>query len=230
MLQIGTGIIPEAYEDLYFTCNLLADNISSESFEFLFSNTIKTFTSCFIFKKGSLNSTDILMEVLVNNELYPITFIIKENAQSSYQAERKVDIYHQRWHDKIGHVWSQQFQRMSIIYEDIPMFARAISKNFQCAPCLIWKLKQSPVENVDPEKNLPHTQFYFDLSGPIKPSLGGNINAAHLIQPTYSIMDVRLFEAERDTTNEVKNYIATFNSMWQHLGHMVNGIPNDNTR
>lgn len=163
MLPIATGIIQEAYHGPDFTWNVLAGHLLSESFELLFSNTVKKFTGCFILKKRSLNTTDIMMKVPVTDGLYLINLPIKENAQPRSHAARKVALYHQRWHDKLGHVSSEQLQQMSTIYEDNTMFASVITNNFQCAPCLVSKMKKSTVDIVNPEKTLLQTEFHFDL-------------------------------------------------------------------
>lgn len=125
---------------------------------------------------------------------------------------------------KVRTCFFRRFQQLSNIYEDIPMFAGSITSNLKCVPCLVSKLKYSPIDNFDREKTSPHSGFHFDLPCPIKPSLGGNVNIVHFIQPTSSISDVRLIKPRSETSNEVKSYIAKFDSTWQHLGCRVSNI------
>lgn len=183
-----------------------------------------------MFKKGSLNTTEIIMNVPVTDGLYTITFPIKEYAQPRCHVVRKVDVYYPRWHDKLWYVSSEQFQQISTIIQDIPTFSSSMTIKIQCELCLVSKMKQFPVEIIDLLKNISPTEFHFDLSGPIKPSLWLHIHAAHFIKPTFSITDVRLFKSRSETSKEGNTYISKFHSIWKHLGHRVTRIRCDNAR
>lgn len=93
------------------------------------------------------------------------------------------------------------------------MFSRYITEILKCVPCLASKIKQSPIDEVDPYKTMPHTEFYLKLSGPIKQSVGGNFHVTYFIKTTSSITDVCLLKSRCETSSEVKNCIAKFDGM-----------------
>lgn len=64
------------------------------------------------------------MEIAAKHGLCPLSLTNTETPQQSSHKARKVDIYYQKWHDKIGHQSSERFQQKSNIYYDIPTFAR----------------------------------------------------------------------------------------------------------
>lgn len=49
------------------------------------------------------------------------------------------------------------------------MFFRSITTNVQCKQCYASKMKLWALENLDPEKTLPHAKFTFEVSVPSKP-------------------------------------------------------------
>lgn len=143
LLPIGTGIIQEAYHASDFTSNVIAGHLLSESFELLFSNTVKNVAGCFIYKKGSLETKDIIMEIPVNEGLYPTNLspsVSLATSQHSSLTTRKVDSHYKKWHEKLGHISSERFQQMSTIFDDIPLFARFITNKLICDPCVTSKM------------------------------------------------------------------------------------------
>lgn len=118
----------------------------------------------------------------------------KKDEQSPIRRERWTHITKDS-NSKLGNQSSKRFQHMSNIFNDIPMFYRTITSNVKCIPCLVAKTKQSSIDKVHPSSTIPHTEFHFELSGPIKTNLGGNSYAIHFIQPTSSTTDVRLIKA-----------------------------------
>lgn len=92
MLPFGTGIVQEAYHSFDFTCNVVAGHLLSESFELLLYSTVKNFSGCFIFKKWSLNTTDIIKEVPVTDGLHPITLPSRKTHNQAL-AKQEISTY-----------------------------------------------------------------------------------------------------------------------------------------
>lgn len=63
---------------------------------------------------------------------------------------------------------------MSQNFEDVSLFARSITRNHSCIPCLVSKMKNAHIDLVDIGKSFSYSEFNYDLSGPVEPSLDGN--------------------------------------------------------
>lgn len=53
-----------------------------------------------------------------------------------------------------------------------------------------------------------YQEVHFDISGPLKPSLGGNVFVAHLIDPNTGKSDVFFLKSKLELMDIVQNYIA----------------------
>lgn len=65
-------------------------------------------------------------------------------------------------------------------------------------------MKLVHIDQIDINKTSSYTEFHFDLSAPVEPSLGANTYVAHFIDPTSIISDVRIMNPWRETSDEVK--------------------------
>lgn len=68
------------------------------------------------------------------------------------------------------------------------------------------KMKKYPLEKSN-NKLKPYSEFHFDLSGPLNPSLGGKVYSAHFMGPLSSKTDVVYIKKKSDLPDSIISYV-----------------------
>ena len=88
------------------------------------------------------------------------------------------------------------------------MFPNEKMDGLQCVPCITANTKKGPIKTATNDAR-PLAEIHFDLSGPMLPSVGGNVYATHFIEPRTAKSDVITINDKGQIKNFVAAYIAT---------------------
>lgn len=111
--------------------------------------------------------------------LYPFKLNSDENSEKTYECSlsSKNDLTksYRQWHNRIGHIYGDRYQTLSNIRDDIPRFSRSITDRIDGVPCLTEKRNRAPIQRVTENRRNSHEKVHLDLSGPMTPTIGGNV-------------------------------------------------------
>ena len=201
-------------------------------YEVHFSSSIKNTKACYLFLHGSLEIKDILWETPcvggLNNAIDPVKKWENMSTVSASKAARGLDNY-SRWHAVVGHISSDNYQKLSASTKDVPNFPRSVTDAHHCVPCMTAKMKKAPVKRSEGEPT-PMSDVHFDVLGPFTATLGGNYYPLHLIEPQTANSDVHLIQNSSQVCQIVKDYIAHVENNFSMYGWLQGEVPKMRSR
>lgn len=75
---------------------------------------------------------------------------------------------------------------------DVHMFARSITDTFECVSCTLAKTRKARIESSPRNRRNFYEKVYYDLSGPLSPTIGEKTFAAQLIDLRIAKSDVKI--------------------------------------
>lgn len=155
------------------------------------------------------------MEVKCIGGLYPVklsTGMTSTTKALTTKLGTSTTNFYGGWHDKLGHISSDRYQRLSSLRNGVPTFAHSVTTKYECIPCLTGKMQKATIQGTSRTRREDFEEIHYDLSGPITPSLGGNVYAAHFMEPTTAVSDVKFLKHKGELANQVRNYVAEVES------------------
>ena len=228
-ISLGSKIVATAYYAPGFKNHILATHLLSETYEVVFSSSLRPDKSCVMFKKGSYNVDDVTWETACVDGLYFASDAFESvgrPTQPTVNTVSRVDNSYPRWHSRLGHISSQKYKMLASSRDDVPVFENNIIDKLDCVPCLTAKLRKAPVRRSG-NNPPPGTEIHYDLSGPFNPSLGGNAYVVHLIEQSTSMKTLYFIRTKDQVCSTVKTYIAYVENHFSNLRTRVRSIRSD---
>lgn len=69
-----------------------------------------------------------------------------------------------------------------------------------------------PIKGLDLNRREDMEEVYYDPSRPIKPSIGENLYAAHFMEPTNAVSDIKFLNKEDQLAHNGRDYISQVES------------------
>lgn len=125
-LNLNRSIAVDVYHNPEFSCNIVLAQVFSKSFEVLFSSSFRRYIACFLFQKALAAEKDSIWETRCKSRLYRINAPTRNQQTASVVPNNKLD--YKSWYNRVGHISSDQYQHLSNIHPDVPMFPRSVKK------------------------------------------------------------------------------------------------------
>lgn len=139
---------------------------------------------------------DIIWETRCKDALcpmkLPILNDIESNQISLIAAASRLESSFCEWHSKTGHISSQRYQSFSRRLQDFPAFSSSTTGSSECVPCITGKMRNASIPQITHSTSVPLSEVHLDLSGPVQQSFGGNMYAAHFLEPRTAKSDIMM--------------------------------------
>lgn len=133
------------------------------------------------------------------------------------------------WHNRLGHISSDRYQLPSKIIADVQFFPRSVIETFQCDPCIITKLKKSPIK-----ASVLHdtgTTIYVDISVPTSPrSLGDNVYRVPLLETSCRTSERFTVPLESSSFDTLKFFTMKVHNCFRAEKNLTHTIRADNAK
>ena len=184
----------------------------SETYEVLFSSSIRLYKACVMFKKVPYNLTDIVWETSCNDCLcYSADAFESPTGRQEKSIKVKtvslVDHKYDRWHARLGHISAYKYRRAASVMPELPALENSILSGLQCFPCLTAKMFKVPVRHTDGVIQ-QSAEIHYELSGPFQQVLGGKSYVVHLLEAPTAKSDLYMVNSKDQVCATVKAYIA----------------------
>lgn len=90
------------------------------------------------------------------------------------------------------------------------------------------KLSKASIRAVASDRRDVYKEVHYVPSGPIQPTLGGNVYDVHFIEVRIGKSDVKLFSNKGELRSEVQAYVSTVEPRFSNEGYRVHRLRCDN--
>lgn len=178
--------------------------------------------------------SDVVLETKYASGLYPLKNAVPCTLPGTSALTTSLELSpsnsYDEWHKKLGHILEDRYPQLSHTRHQVPTFSRSVPEQDHYIPFFRAKMRKGPVKGLNPSRRNKMEDLHDDLSGPIPPSLGGNVYAAHFIEPTTAVLDIVFLKNKDKLVHHVCEYISRVESLFSAKELRARRIGCDNAK
>ncbi len=135
----------------------------------------------------------------------------------------------EEWHLEVGHPSAEGYYSLSQATGSVPKFDRTLLQELQCILRNLAKQNRGPLRKSTRVTSKPLELIHLNISGKVRPSLSGAINAVALLNDFTAISCISLLKNKSDLLQALKTYQNRAEVIHKRFGLVIPNICLDRT-